>query len=333
MPLRRWIEQSLPLRGAAGARRIETTPDTWLDCARDVAANGGRLLALWADSTSPVTVYAVLIAEPTLLLLALEIKETSATYPSLAELFPAAARMQRAATDLGGIRARDFDQRPWLRHAAWPDDYLPLAGQAQPASPPAGRTDEYRFVRVAGDGVHEIPVGPVHAGIIEPGHFRFSVVGEKVLRLEERLGYVHKGIEQRFTQLPPGRGSSSRGARVGRFGRRRILGVLPGVRGAGAGLDPGARRLAAGAGAGIANASRTISETSARSATMPDSPSGSPSSRGSRSNGCAPRRWRLGNDTCSISWYPAACLSMWGTGLRSWRPARPTLPPKVPRCA
>ena len=53
-----------------------------------------------------------------------------------------------------------------------------------------------------GDGVHEIAVGPVHAGIIEPGHFRFSVVGEKVLRLEERLGYVHKGIERRFTELP-----------------------------------------------------------------------------------------------------------------------------------
>ena len=58
---------------------------------------------------------------------------------------------------------------------------------------------DYPFVRVEGDGVHEIAVGPVHAGIIEPGHFRFSVVGEKVLRLEERLGYTHKGIEKRFT--------------------------------------------------------------------------------------------------------------------------------------
>jgi Ni,Fe-hydrogenase III large subunit len=61
--------------------------------------------------------------------------------------------------------------------------------------------DDYPFIRVTGEGVHEIPVGPVHAGIIEPGHFRFSIVGEKVLKLEERLGYVHKGIEQRFTQL------------------------------------------------------------------------------------------------------------------------------------
>ena len=66
-----------------------------------------------------------------------------------------------------------------------------------------GQLTDYPFVRVEGDGVHEIAVGPVHAGIIEPGHFRFSVVGEKVLRLEERLGYTHKGIEKRFTQLPP----------------------------------------------------------------------------------------------------------------------------------
>ena len=61
---------------------------------------------------------------------------------------------------------------------------------------PARQVDDYAFVRVEGDGVHEIPVGPVHAGIIEPGHFRFQVVGEKVLRLEERLGYAHKGIER-----------------------------------------------------------------------------------------------------------------------------------------
>ena len=61
--------------------------------------------------------------------------------------------------------------------------------------------DAYPFVQVEGQGVHEIPVGPIHAGTIEPGHFRFSVVGEKVLRLEERLGYTHKGIEKRFESM------------------------------------------------------------------------------------------------------------------------------------
>ncbi|HQT25234.1 MAG TPA: Ni,Fe-hydrogenase III large subunit, partial [Burkholderiales bacterium] len=59
-------------------------------------------------------------------------------------------------------------------------------------------SEDYPFVRVEGEGVHEIAVGPVHAGIIEPGHFRFQVVGEKLLRLEERLGYKHKGIEKAF---------------------------------------------------------------------------------------------------------------------------------------
>ena len=73
--------------------------------------------------------------------------------------------------------------------------------QALPKPAPGALTD-YPFVRVEGDGVHEIAVGPVHAGVIEPGHFRFSAVGEKILRLEQRLGYTHKGVEQRMTQLP-----------------------------------------------------------------------------------------------------------------------------------
>jgi Ni,Fe-hydrogenase III large subunit len=110
--------------------------------------------------------------------------------------------MQRAMADLSGLRSTDPDIRPWLRHTAWPRSYRPLIDPPplRPAAEPV--IDAYEFVRVEGDGVHEIAVGPVHAGTIEPGHFRFSVVGEKVLRLEERLGYVHKGIEQRFTQLP-----------------------------------------------------------------------------------------------------------------------------------
>ena len=200
MPLRKWLEKSTPLPGAPGARRVELTEEGWQACAADTAAGGGRLLALWADTSDGATMFAAVIAEPGLLLLALELPATTATYPSLAGIFPAAARMQRAAADLAGPRARDTDQRPWLRHAAWPVDYLPLAGRVSPESATL-KPDDYPFVRVTGEGVHEIPVGPVHAGIIEPGHFRFSVVGEKVLRLEERLGYAHKGIERRFTEM------------------------------------------------------------------------------------------------------------------------------------
>ncbi len=122
-------------------------------------------------------------------------------YPGLSDFFPAATRMQRAATDLTGVAAIDADTRPWLRHSAWPREYKPLAPRsidyAGDGTPPP---DDYPFVRSSGDGVHEIPVGPVHAGIIEPGHFRFSIVGEKVLKLEERLGYAHKGIERLFAR-------------------------------------------------------------------------------------------------------------------------------------
>ena len=201
MELQNWIDQSTPLPGAPGLRRLDVTLDTWRACATDVAASGGRLLSLWADCAGETTVFAALIAEPVVLLLSLRMPVASAAYPSLADIFPPAARMQRAALDLCGVSAHETDTRPWLRHVAWPANYFPLTGEL-----PAGiliqpLSDDYPFVRVAGDGVHEIAVGPVHAGIIEPGHFRFSVVGEKVLRLEERLGYVHKGIEQRFTQL------------------------------------------------------------------------------------------------------------------------------------
>jgi Ni,Fe-hydrogenase III large subunit len=119
----------------------------------------------------------------------------------LSSIFPAANRMQRAAFDLLGVQCDSDDQRPWLWQAAWPIDQFPLRRDfvASPKWEPG--QEDYSFVRVVGDGVHEIAVGPVHAGIIEPGHFRFQVVGEKVLRLEERLGYVHKGIEKRFEAL------------------------------------------------------------------------------------------------------------------------------------
>lgn len=191
----------MPLPGAPGMRRLDVTRETWRACATDIAAGGGRLFALWAEGAGEITVFAALIVEPVVLIVSLELPGSSATYPGLSDIFPAAGRMQRAAADLCGVRSEDVDQRPWLRHAAWPADYLPLVSEASPAPGIELAVDQYSFVRVAGDGVHEIPVGPVHAGTIEPGHFRFSVVGEKVLKLEERLGYVHKGIERRFSGL------------------------------------------------------------------------------------------------------------------------------------
>jgi len=202
MPVKRWLERSRPLAGAPGVRCVNVPLDEWRQAALDVAAADGRLLALWVERNLHATVRATFVTSGAVLVVELQLPDSTSSYPGLADIFPCALRMQRAAADLCGVHAQNADSRPWLRHAAWPRDVFPLApGTAAGFSAAPLAPDDYPFVRVAGDGVHEIAVGPVHAGIIEPGHFRFSVVGEKVLRLEERLGYVHKGIEHRFSEL------------------------------------------------------------------------------------------------------------------------------------
>ena len=180
---------------AAGLRAV---------CAAARVADG-RLQTLWAsderDRAGGFCLWVALADAQGLLLLQLPLPAEQPRYPDLTDIFPAAARLQRAAYDLTGVRAEKSDPRPWLRHGAWPTQTFPLRRDTHGPAP-TDEEESYPFVRVTGDGVHEIAVGPVHAGIIEPGHFRFSVVGEKVLRLEERLGYVHKGIEKRFESLP-----------------------------------------------------------------------------------------------------------------------------------
>lgn len=215
MPLTKWWDGARDLPGAPRVRGLGVSAAEWLQCAGDVAASGGRLLAMWAsacedwDGAATVEVediltptqdpqsardpasrgtkaYAAFLTDRGVLVIELPVRSARASageefdYPGVEALFPCASRMQRAIFDVSRVRSSDPDRRPWLRH------------------PPEG----LELVRVSGEGVHEIAVGPVHAGTIEPGHFRFSVVGEKVLRLEERFGYTHKGVERRFTELP-----------------------------------------------------------------------------------------------------------------------------------
>jgi len=190
--------------------RARVDAEQWQAAAVAVAASQGRLVALWGADRSWTDAggFAICAAYGLvegLVWLDLALPGEAPAYPDLAPQFPCAERMQRAAADLLGIVASGArDTRPWLDHGAWASGPFPLREHAAEAVAGAPRSAvDYPFVRVAGDGVHEIPVGPVHAGVIEPGHFRFSVVGEKLLRLEERLGYAHKGIEKRFTELAP----------------------------------------------------------------------------------------------------------------------------------
>lgn len=120
--------------------------------------------------------------------------------PSQATVYPAANRSERHTQDMLGINFIGHpDNRRWTRHKAWAKHSYPLRKDfpVQGTPEPITQPDmDYPFIKAHGAGVYEIPVGPVHAGIIEPGHFRFQAVGELILNLEERLGYVHKGIEK-----------------------------------------------------------------------------------------------------------------------------------------
>jgi Ni,Fe-hydrogenase III large subunit/Ni,Fe-hydrogenase III component G len=181
--------------------RVDATG--WVEAARVTHDAGGRLVALWGAERGPALAVAAAYARAEgLQVFELGVPALDASYPDLSGLFPAANRMQRALRDLVGLQAEGAaDGRRWLRHGAWGEGEFPLRSDFDLAQTRVNEADDYPLVRVEGDGVHEIAVGPIHAGIIEPGHFRFSVVGEKVLRLEERLGYVHKGIDRRFADF------------------------------------------------------------------------------------------------------------------------------------
>ncbi len=140
-----------------------------------IAAGAADLLGLWGE---PGRVHLAALDTGALVHLTRE-----APYPAISARHLPALRLERAARDLYGIDPVGLpDPRPWLAHGATPT--------------------AYPFLPVEGPGLHQIPVGPVHAGIIEPGHFRFTCDGETVVRLEERLGYTHKGVEALLAGAP-----------------------------------------------------------------------------------------------------------------------------------
>lgn len=125
------------------------------------------------------------------------------TLPSSATSCYPASRFEREMRDLMGISLQGHpDPRPLARHGFWPEDYFPLRKDARtPEFCDEGQP--FPFGEVEGVGVYEIPVGPVHAGVIEPGHFRFSAIGETIIDVKQRLYYTHKGTERLFEGRDP----------------------------------------------------------------------------------------------------------------------------------
>ena len=170
----------------------------WSAAIARLASGEADLMGLWSDGAD---VFMALFAEGRLVVLS--IAAVDGRYPSVGRHHPPAQRLERALRDLHGLVPEGLeDDRPWLDHGVW-GLVRPLAD----AAPAEIRPHEYLFLPVEGEPTHRIPVGPVHAGIIEPGHFRFSANGETVVRLEERLGYVHKGVDRLMMGADIGRGA------------------------------------------------------------------------------------------------------------------------------
>jgi Ni,Fe-hydrogenase III large subunit len=134
-----------------------------------------------------------------------DVPEGEGTFDSLTPHVYCANWYEREIRDMFGLTPLGHpDLRPLVLHDSWPQDCHPLRKDFKGSVPQAA--SEYHYRKVEGEGVFEIPVGPVHAGVIEPGHFRFSVAGEPVINLEIRLGYVHKGTEKLSESMPYGKG-------------------------------------------------------------------------------------------------------------------------------
>ncbi len=139
--------------------------------------------------------------------LTLEIPRDDAWIPTLAHRSFPAGRFEREIRDLFGITPDGHPMpKRLVRHAHWPSGYHPMLHDADPTPRFNSDVGSYPFIAVEGDGVYEIPVGPVHAGLIEPGHFRFSVVGETILQVKARLWFLHRGVEKLFEGRAPAQG-------------------------------------------------------------------------------------------------------------------------------
>jgi Ni,Fe-hydrogenase III large subunit len=188
-------------RQLAPAQTLWLDAEDWGGAARAAAACGCRWAGVWADAVDDrLLVRACLAYQGDYLVLITEVFPAQPVLASHTPHYPGANRMERHLQDMFGIALLDHpDSRRWIRHQAWPEHVFPLRNNFPVTGQAPGRAradSEYPFETVLGSGVYQIPVGPVHAGIIEPGHFRFHAVGEDVLKLEERLGYVHKGVEK-----------------------------------------------------------------------------------------------------------------------------------------
>ena len=164
-----------PVAGHRPWPRATIGAETWRAAISQLRDGNFVLTGLWGDGS---WIHMALRDREAAEIAVLSLDCPDRRFPSVGRLHPPAIRLERAVRDLHGLVPDGTpDTRPWLKH------------------PP----EPYAFLPAEGEGLHQIPVGPIHAGTIEPGHFRFTANGETVARLEQRLGYTHKGTEALMT--------------------------------------------------------------------------------------------------------------------------------------
>jgi len=172
--------------------RATVDASVWAFAVGELAQGRWSLLGLWGE---PSMVHMAIMDGHTAEIATISVDCPDHSYPSVGKHHPPALRLERTINDMFGLSAEGLpDTRPWLEHNRWGVRF-PLGDRIIAPS----KASPYVFLPVEGDSLHQIAVGPVHAGIIEPGHFRFTASGETVVRLEQRLGYTHKGIEGLMT--------------------------------------------------------------------------------------------------------------------------------------
>jgi len=182
--------------------RQTTDLDSWIQSVADALRRGlsyGHLAMRRVDGIRRIECLLIDRRKGSVLIIDAEAAPGLMEIPSMTSSVPAAHWAERLIGDQWGIRfAGHLEWKSLILNRAWPDDYYPF----HRAEDGATVSRDSSFLRVQGEGVHEIPVGPIHAGIIEPGHFRFSCLGEVIANLEIRLGYLHRGVEANLVKMP-----------------------------------------------------------------------------------------------------------------------------------
>ena len=191
---------------AGGVVRVAVAKESFADIVSYLHSRGGRLVSLHAADERAehlaFALYAIMDMDIGLVEVRCQVPD-GASFPSSVPRVHAANWYEREVQDMFGLVPDGHpDPRPLVLYDDWPAGVYPLRKDFDASVPVPRVPNEYRYRRVEGEGVYEIPVGPVHAGVIEPGHFRFSVAGEPIIALEVRLGYVHRGVEKISESTP-----------------------------------------------------------------------------------------------------------------------------------